>query len=76
MPSLMLRRLSPALIAEIKAYARDYNLSPRDACVELLTAGLRAHDAAVARGDARAKALTPTRRAEIATQAARARWGE
>lgn len=70
MPTLMLRGLPAALVARLRAYADRKGLGQREAAVALLDAGLRAHERAVAAGQARGATLTP----EQGRAAVQARW--
>lgn len=70
MPTLMLRGLPATLVARLGSYADRKGLGQQDAAVALIDAGLRAHERAVAAGQARGAALTP----EHGRAAVQARW--
>ena len=72
--TLMLRGLDAALMARVRGYARDKDLSLIEAAAVLLTRGLAQCEAVSAAGFARAASLSPEERSDIARRAARARW--
>lgn len=75
MPTLMLRGLSPNLVARLAAYAARVRVARPVAAMWLLVAGLDAHERSVAGGKARAAMpdAQDARRKGGATTAQRAR---
>jgi hypothetical protein len=74
MPSLMLRRLPPDLVARIRAYAAELQIGTPEAATRLLTIGLDALASVSRGGHARREALTPDQRQAMARHAAKTRW--
>ena len=74
MPTLHLTRLSAALVARVRAYARARSLSTPEAAEHLITAGLDHLEARAAGGRAAHADRSTTERREAAQQAVEARW--
>lgn len=74
MPSLMLRKLDPALVARVKAYARAKEISLTDAAVHLLAAGLDHLEARAAGAQATNRSRTAAERSAAGRKAVTARW--
>ncbi len=74
MPTLMLRRLPPELLARIRAYAKAHDLRTPDAAVRLLTAGLDHLAARSAGGVAATARLTRGERQSSGRRAVLSRW--
>lgn len=79
MPSYVIRHVPPGLIPRAKAAAREADVTLDDALIAFLVTFADGTDRAAAGrkgGAARAEALTPERRKEIAQAGAQARWGD
>ena len=79
MPSYMIRGLPAGLVARAKAHARELGASLDDVLAAFLARyadGTDPSSAGRKGGQARADALSPERRREIAQKAAQARWGD
>lgn len=73
MPSLMLRRLAPDLVRQVRAYAHDRGLETSEAASELLTQALQSRQERTRGADVVNARLTPDERSARARKAAQAR---
>jgi hypothetical protein len=74
MPTLMLRRLSPELMARVKAYAAQKQIGVTEAAAQLLAVALDHLDARAAGAASTNAGRTPEERSAAAKRAAEARW--